>query len=104
MANFKLTLEEQETIINYNAGEKKVYISTAFQPDIDYYDGLCKSNPDWIKKTHSRDPYQEYEINDKRYSAVRLRPPRKLSEEESAKIAERLQKGRASKTSGNVGK
>ena len=100
----KLTMEEQETIINYNAAEKKVYISTAFQPDIDYYDALCESNPDWIKKTHSRDPYQEYVINDKRYSTVRLKPPRKLSEEESAMLAERLQRGRASQTSGNVGK
>lgn len=99
----RLSLLEQETIINYNGEEKTVVISTAFQPDIDYYDNLCETRPDFIKKTKDGDPYKEYQI-EKRYSVVRLRPPRQVSEEQKKAGAERLQNYRASKTSGNVGK
>lgn len=99
----KLSLLEQETIINYNGEEKTVVISTAFQPDIDYYDNLCETRPDFIKKTKDGDPYKEYQI-EKRYSVVRLKPTRQMSEEEKAKRAEQLAQIRASKTLGNVGK
>lgn len=99
----KLSLLEQETIINYNGEEKTVYISTAFTPDIEYYDKLCETNPEFIKKVKDGDPYKEYEI-EKRYSVVRLRPPRQMSDEQKKANAERLKNSRANKTPGNVGK
>ena len=104
MANYKLTLEEQETIISYNGAEQTVYVCTGYLPDIEYYDKLCVSNPEWITKVKENEYYKHYEISEKRYSNVRLKPPRQMSDEEREKKREHLAQIRASKTSGNVGK
>lgn len=104
MAQYRLTLEEQETIITYNGAEQKVYVSTGYLPDIEYYDRLCESNPEWITKVKENEYYKDYEISEKRYSNVRLKPPRQMSDEEREKKREHLAQIRASKTSGNVGK
>lgn len=84
----KLSREEQETTITYCAADDVVSISTAYPPDIAYYDKLCRTRPEFIKCTHRRDPYVFYEAT-KRLSALRLKAPPKLSDEERKAKSER---------------
>ena len=101
MANFKLSLEEQETTISYNAAEDTCYISTANTFDKDYYDKLCQERPEWIKCVKREQYYNFYECSKK---TARLHPPKRMSEEQKKAISERMAKAYASKTAGNVGK
>lgn len=74
MSNYKLTLEEQETIITCNAAERKTYVSTAYPPHIRHYDKLAKLRPDYCECVRKGDPYSDYVINDKRKAQILLKP------------------------------
>ena len=76
----KLSLAEQETIVTYAGDEKTCHISTAYAPDIEYYDKLCETRPEFIKCVKRTDTYMYYEAQ-KRPNSVRVRAPQKVSEE-----------------------
>lgn len=100
MSNYKLTLEEQETIISYNAAEDTCNICTANTFDKDYYDKLCEERPEWIKCVKREQYYNYYECSKK---TARIKPPQRISEETKKARAEALARHR-SQTLGNVGK
>ena len=93
----KLSREEQETTITYCAADDVVSISTAYPPDIAYYDKLCKTRPEFIKCTHRRDPYVFYEAT-KRLSALRLKAPPKRSEKQMEQMAQARRRSQTPKT------
>ena len=101
MAQYRLTLEEQETIITYNAAEDVCSICTANTFDKDYYDKLCEERPEWIKCVREEQYYKWYECSKK---TARIKPPKRASENQKKGQAEALAKYRASKTLGNDGK
>ena len=83
----KLTRYEQETIINFNAGEKMATVYTADPAVIRNLDSLVTGYPDTFKCIKVNDISKTYEMPK---SAVTYRKPRKLSEEQRAKVRQRM--------------
>lgn len=78
-------LLEMETVINYNQAEPDAICSTFDRRVINRLDRLCETS-DEIQVRVSRDGYREY-VFPKRW--VRIRPPRKMGEEQRQAASER---------------
>lgn len=85
----KLTRYEQETIINFNAGEKMATVYTADPAVMRNLDSLVIGYPDIFKCIKGNDISKTYEMPK---SAVTYRKPRKLSEEQRKAAKERMHK------------
>ncbi len=83
----KLTRYEQETIINFNAGEKMATVYTADPAVIRNLDTLVIDYPDTFRCTKVNDISKTYEMPK---SAVTYRKPRRLSEEQREAIKKRM--------------
>ncbi len=75
----KLTRYEQETIINFNAGEQTATLYTRDPAVMRKVDALVTEYPDTFKCVGETDIDKTYEMPK---SAVTYRKPRKLSEEQ----------------------
>lgn len=82
-----LTMAEQETIITYDRKNEECVVYTSNPYDIEYYDGLCKSRPDWIRCVN-RTSYSKTYICDK--SQARMKPPRVISDEHRSALKHNL--------------
>ena len=85
----KLTRYEQETIINFNAGEKMATVYTTDPAVMRNLDSLVIDYPGTFKCTKEDDISKVYEMPK---SAVTYRKPRKLSEEQRKAARNRLKK------------
>ncbi len=85
----KLTRYEQETIINFNAGEKMATVYTADPAVIRNLDMLVIDYPDTFRCTKVNDISKTYEMPK---SAVTYRKPRRLSKEQREAARERMKK------------
>ncbi len=85
----KLSRYEQETIINYNAGEKTAWIYTRDPAVIRKLDTLVIEHPDTFKCVGETDIDKAYEMPK---TAITYRKPRKLSEAQKEAARERLRK------------
>lgn len=83
----KLLRYEQETIINFNAGEKMATVYTADPAVIRNLDSLVIEYPDTFKCIKVNDISKTYEMPK---SSVTYRKPRRLSEEHKAKAKQRM--------------
>lgn len=81
-----LTLEEQETIFLYNQKNKTCDVSTSDRALIRKLDAIVNDNSEAVKVT-SREGYAEYTIPKK---WIKVRPPRKMSDEQKALASERM--------------
>ena len=81
-----LTKYEQETIINYNQAEKNCSVYTHDAALIRKIDKLIE-NGEEITVTKSGDGGREYSFTKK---AIKVRFPRKLSDEKRAELTERM--------------
>ena len=84
---YKLTRYEQETIINFNAGEKMATVYTRDPAVIRQIDALVIEYPDTFRCIGETDIDKTYEMPK---SAVSYRKPRRLSEEQRLKAKERM--------------
>ena len=84
----KLLRYEQETIINFNAGEKKATVYTADPAVMRNLDSLVIEFPDTFKCIKVNDISKTYEMPK---SSVTYRKPRKLSEEQREQARTRMQ-------------
>ena len=82
-----LTKYEQETIINFNAGEKTATIYTADKAVIRKIDTLVTEHPEVYKCTKETDIAKTYEVPKKYISYSK---PRRLSEKQREKARERM--------------
>lgn len=82
----KLTKYEQETIFNYNQEEKTVSCFTRDPALIRKLDRLCE-NGEEITVAREGDGCKEYTFPK---SWLKVRPPRKLSDEQRQKLANRM--------------
>ena len=85
----KLSRYEQETIINYNAGEKLATVYTRDPAVIRKLDVLVIEFPEVYKCINETDIDKTYEMPK---SFVSYRKPRKLSEEHREQARERMNK------------
>lgn len=83
----KLTRYEQETVINFNAGEKMATVYTADPAVMRNLDSLVIGYPDTFKRIKEDNISKTYEIPK---SAVTYRKPRKLSEEQRSRARQRM--------------
>jgi hypothetical protein len=83
----KLTRYEQETVINFNAGEKMATVYTADPAVIRNLDTLVIDHSDTFKCIKKRDISKTYEMHK---SSVTYRKPRRLSEEQRKKAQNRM--------------
>ena len=83
----KLTRYEQETIINFNAGEKMATVYTADPAVIRNLDTLVIGYPDTFKCIKEDDISKVYEMPK---SSVAYRKPRRLSEKQRERARKRL--------------
>lgn len=83
----RLTRYEQETTINFNAGEKMATVYTADPAVIRNLDSLVIGYPDTFKCIKENDISKTYEMPK---SAVTYRKPRRLSEEQRKAARERM--------------
>ena len=84
---------EQETIVNFNAGEKTASIYTADPWIMKKLDKLCKTYPNSYKLV-SQDSYSKtYEVESKKL--IQFRSPRILTEEQKEVVRDRLNKNRS---------
>ena len=85
----KLTKYEQETIVNYNNGDKLATIYTADPVIMNRLDKMVEKHPDTYKVIETTEISKTYECPKK---LVSFRHPVVLSEEQKAKCRERLAK------------
>lgn len=85
----KLTREEQETIITFNAKNKNATIYTRDPTVMREVDSLVIGYPDVFKCVGESDIDKTYEMPK---TAVSYRKPRKLSEEQRKQARERIKK------------
>ena len=85
----RLSRYEQETVINFNAGEKMATVYTADPAVIRNLDSLVIGYPDTFKCIKEDDISKTYEMPK---TAVTYRKPRKLSSEQRIKAQMRMQK------------
>lgn len=90
----KLTRFETETVINYNDGEKKAYISTAQRHVRRHLQKLAEEHPDEVVIT-SDDGLILFAEVPKHY--IKIRPKRYVSDEQRKAAAERLRMYREKK-------
>ena len=83
----KLTRYEQETIINYNAGEKTATVYTRDPAVMRRIDSLVIEYPDTFKCIGETDIDKTYEMPK---SAVTYRKPRRLSDEQREAAKKRM--------------
>ncbi len=83
----KMTRYEQETIINFNAGERTATIYTRDPAVMRKVDALVIEFPDVFKCIGETDIDKTYEMPK---SAVTYRKPRRLSEEQREAARERI--------------
>ena len=83
----KLLRYEQETIINFNAGEKMATVYTADPVVIRNLDSLIIEYPDTFKCIKVNDISKTYEMPK---SSVTYRKPRRLSEEQRERARNRM--------------
>lgn len=84
-------MEEQETNINYNAKDLEANIYTAYPRDISRFKKLVQENPNDVKLV--REDEHGITISVPR-NWVKVRPPRKMTEEQKIQNALNLQKWR----------
>lgn len=84
----RLTRYEQETTINFNAGEKMATVYTVDPTVIRNLDSLLIGYPDTFKCIKENDISKTYEMPE---SAVTYRKPRRLSEEQREAAKNRMQ-------------
>ena len=94
----KLTRYEQETIINFNAGEKMATVYTADPAVIRNLDSLVTGYPDTFKCIKEDNISKTYEMPK---GSVTYRKPRRLSEEQRAAAKVRMNNMNQSKTKSN---
>lgn len=85
----KLTKYEQETIVNYNAGEGTATVYTADKSVMRKFDSLVNEFPEVYKLIDETSYSKTYEMPK---SYVNYRKPRRISEEQRAKARERMEK------------
>ena len=85
----KLTRYEQETIINFNAGDQTATLYTRDPAVMRKVDALVIEYPDIYKCIGETDIYKTYEMPK---SFVSYRKPRRLSEEQREAARKRLEK------------
>ena len=85
----KLLRYEQETIINFNAGEKMATVYTADPAVMRNLDSLVIEYPDTFKCIKVNDISKTYEMPK---SAVTYRKPRRISAEQKRKAKFRMEK------------
>ena len=85
----KLTRYEQETIINFNAGDQTATIYTRDPVVMRQLDALVTEYPDIYKRIGETDIDKTYEMPK---SAVSYRKPRRLSAEQREAARERMKK------------
>lgn len=88
--DYTYTREEQETIINYNQSGDTASVYTFNPTLIKQLDRLAKEYDTVIKESETESS-RTYIIPKK---WVKIRPPRKMSDENKQKAAERLKKAR----------
>ena len=81
-------LEEQETNVNYNAKDLEANVYTAYPRDINRFKKLVQENPNDVKLI--REDENGITISVPK-NWVKVRPPRKMSEEQKMKNALRVQ-------------
>lgn len=91
-----MTKYEQETIINYNQEENLADVYTCDAPLIRKLDQLCEKYPEIIV-TKSDEDGKTYSLPKK---WVKIRPPRQLSDEKRAEMAERAKRNFGGKRDG----
>lgn len=84
----KLTRNEQETIINFNAGEKMATVYTRDPAVIRQIDALVIEYPDTFRCICEADIYKTYEMPK---SAVSYRKPRRLSDAQREASRKRME-------------
>ncbi len=85
----KLSRYEQETIVNYNAGEQTATVYTRDKAVMRKLDTLVADFPDTYKLLGQDEVSKTYSFPK---SYVSYRKPRKLSEEQRGQARERMQK------------
>ena len=85
----KLTREEQETIITFNAKDKNATIYTRDPTVMREVDSLVIGYPDVFKCVAESDIHKTYEMPK---TAVSYRKPRRLSEEQKEGARKRMRK------------
>ena len=85
----RLTRYEQETVINFNAGEKMATIYTADPAVIRNLDSLVTGYPDTFKCIKEDNISKTYEMPK---GSVTYRKPRRLSERQRAEARKRIEK------------
>jgi hypothetical protein len=81
-----LSLVEQETVILYNNYDKTCTVSTCDRSLIRKLNDLAAED-NLVRVVEQREGYAEYELP-KKY--VKVRPPRKMTEEQKQKAGERM--------------
>lgn len=90
---YKLTRYEQETLINFNAGEKMATVYTRDPAIIRQMDALVTEYPQTFRCISETDIDKTYEVPK---SSVTYRKPRRLSAEQREAAKERMHKINAS--------
>ncbi len=85
----KLTRYEQETIINFNAGEQTATIYTRDPAVMRKVDALVTEYPDTFKCVGETDIDKTYEMPK---SSVSYRKPRRISDERREQIRDQMKK------------
>ena len=88
----QLSRIEQETMINYNNGEKTATLCTADPVIIRKMDKKVEQYPDDYKLIKNTDPYKTYEFSKK---LIQFRAPVKYTEEQKKELANRLKNYRS---------
>ena len=83
----KMTRYEQETVINFNAGEKNATLYTRDPAVIRKVDALVTEFPDTFKCINETDIDKTYEIPK---TSVTYRKPRKISEAQRNAVRKRM--------------
>ena len=83
----KLTKYEQETIVNYNAGESTATVYTADKSVMRKFDSLVNEFPEVYKLIDESSYSKTYEMPK---SFISYRKPRRISEEQRERARERM--------------
>lgn len=83
-----------ETIINFNAEEKTANCFTLDKPIVKRWAKLIEERPDEVKVIQKSEDVLEMEVPKK---WIKVRPPRKVSDEQRAAASERLKAAREKK-------
>ena len=85
----KLTKYEQETIVNYNAGESTATVYTADKSVMRKFDSLVNEFPEVYKLIDETSYSKTYEMPK---TSVTYRKPRRLSDEQREQARQRMKK------------